>query len=286
MKYKLLRFPQGKTKAVTFSYDDGCREDLKTVEVLNKYGLKATFNIHSGCIATESGGWTMTEEEIRDSIVASGHEIAVHGYWHKAPGLTRTIEGIKDVLDNRLDLEKRFGGIIRGMAYPDSGILDFVNGSGFQEVKNYLKELDIAYARTLGGDNNRFQLPQDWLNWVPTAHHDNPNILAWAKEFVDMDVEKMYFSSKHAKLFYVWGHSFEFERNGNWERLEEICQILSGKEDIWYATNMQIYEYVTAYRSLVYSADGNTVYNPTLMEVWMDNDGTLCSVKPGETVQL
>jgi len=156
MKYKLLRFPQGKTKAVTFSYDDGCREDLKTVEVLNKYGLKATFNIHSGCIATESGGWTMTEEEIRDSIVASGHEIAVHGYWHKAPGLTRTIEGIKDVLDNRLDLEKRFGGIIRGMAYPDSGILDFVNGSGFQEVKNYLKELDIAYARTLGGDNNRF----------------------------------------------------------------------------------------------------------------------------------
>lgn len=286
MKYKLLRFPQGKTKAVTFSYDDGCREDLKTVEVFNKYGLKATFNIHSGCIAQQSGGWTLTEEEIRENIVAFGHEIAVHGYWHKAPGLTRTIEGIKDVLDNRLDLEKRFGGIIRGMAYPDSGVLDFVNGSDFETVKNYLKELDIAYARTLGGDNNRFQLPRDWHNWVPTAHHDNPNILDWAKEFTDMDVEKMYFSSKHAKLFYVWGHSFEYERNNNWERLEEICQTLAGKEDTWYATNMQIYEYVTAFRSLVYSADGNTVYNPTLKEVWMDNDGTLVSVKPGETVRL
>ena len=286
MKYRLMRFPQGKTKAVTFSYDDGCREDLKTVKVFNKYGLKATFNVHSGCIATETGGWTMTEEEIRENIVAAGHELAVHGFWHKAPGLIRTMEGIKDVLDNRLDLEKRFGGIIRGMAYPDSGILDFVNGSDFETVKNYLKELDIAYARTLGGDNNRFQLPKDWHNWVPTAHHDNPNILAWAKEFVDMDVENMYVAGKHAKLFYVWGHSFEYERNNNWERLEEICQALSGKEDIWYATNMQIYEYTMAYRSLVYSADGNTVYNPTLMEVWFDNDGTLVSVKPGETVRL
>ena len=286
MKYRLMRFPQGKTKAVTFSYDDGCREDLRTVKVFDKYGMKATFNINSGVTATESGGWTMTEDEIRDNIVTAGHEIAVHGIWHKAPGLTRTIEGIRDVLENRLDLEKRYGGIIRGMAYPDSGILDFVNGSDYETVKNYLKELDIAYARTLGGDNNRFQLPRDWHNWVPTAHHDNPNILAWAKEFVEMDVEKMYFSSKHAKLFYVWGHSFEYERNNNWERLEEICQMLAGKEDIWYATNMQIYEYVTAYRSLVYSADGNTVYNPTLFEVWLDDDGRLVSIKPGETVQL
>ena len=68
--------------------------------------------------------------------------------------------------------------------------------------------------------------------------------------------------------------------------MEEICHILAGKEDIWYATNMQIYEYVTAYRALVYSADGNTVYNPTLFEVWLDDDGKLVSIKPGETVQL
>ena len=124
MKYRFLRFPEGKTKAVTFSYDDGCRDDLRLAEVLDAYGLKGTFNIPSGTIAEESGGWNLTEQEIREHILNKGHEVATHGQWHKAMGLVRPMDGIKDVLNCRLELEKRFGGIIRGMAYSDSGKMD------------------------------------------------------------------------------------------------------------------------------------------------------------------
>lgn len=287
MKYRFLRYPGGKTKAVTFSYDDGCRADLRTADLLKEYGMKGTFNIPSAGIAAETGGWTLTEEEIREHIIEQGHEVATHGQFHKAMGLVRPIDGIQDVLNCRLELEKRFGRIIRGMAYSDSGILDWANQASYENVKQILKDLDIAYSRTLGGDNNRFQLPSDWYHWVPTAHHDNPQILDWAKEFTTLDVNAQYCSSRHAKLFYVWGHSFEFDRNDNWERLTQLCEILAQKEDIWYATNMEIYEYVKAYDALVFSADGSRVYNPTLQELWLDyNDGTLCSVKPGETAAL
>lgn len=286
MKYKFLRFPGGKTKAVTFSYDDACRDDLRTAKTLDEYGMKGTFNVPSGWIATEAGGFALTEQEIREHILDRGHEVATHGEWHKAMGLVRPIDGIKDVLNCRLELEKRFGGIIRGMAYSDSGILDWVNEASYDNVRRFLKDLDIVYSRTLGGDNNRFQLPSDWYNWVPTAHHDNPNVLDWAKAFAEMDVNNLYCSGRHAKLFYVWGHSFEFARNDNWSRLTEICEALAHHEDIWYATNIEIYEYVEAYHSLVYSADGSRVYNPTLKEIWFDNDGVLCSVKPGETIEV
>ena len=287
MKYRFLRFPGGKTKAVTFSYDDGCRQDLQTVKVFEAYGMKATFNIPSGHIAEKSSGGTLTEEELRENILAKGHEIAVHGQRHKALGLVRPVDGIQDVLNCRLELERRFGRIIRGMAYSDSGILDWTNEASYENVRHYLKDLDIAYSRTLGHDNNRFQLPTDWYEWKPTAHHDHPQILQWAKEFVEMDVNSLYCSSRHAKLFYVWGHSFEFEQNNNWQHLNDICEALAHKEDIWYATNMEIYEYVMAYNSLVFSADGSRVYNPTLVEIWIDyNDGTMCSVKPGETVEF
>lgn len=286
MKYRFLRFPEGKTKAVTFSYDDGCRDDLRLAEVLDAYGLKGTFNIPSGTIAEESGGWNLTEQEIREHILNKGHEVATHGQWHKAMGLVRPMDGIKDVLNCRLELEKRFGGIIRGMAYSDSGILEWMNGASYENVRRFLKDLDIVYSRTLGGDNNRFQLPSDWYNWMPTAHHDNPNILNWAQEFAELDVNSQYCGSRHARLFYVWGHSFEFAGNDNWSRLTELCEVLAHKEDVWYATNIEIYEYVTAYHSLVYSADGSRVYNPTLKEIWFDNDGTLCRVKPGETVEI
>ena len=36
----------GKNKAITFSFDDGVTQDKRLVEMLDKYGLKATFNIN------------------------------------------------------------------------------------------------------------------------------------------------------------------------------------------------------------------------------------------------
>ena len=97
-------------------------------------------------------------------------------------------------------------------------------------------------------------------------------------------MQKAYSANRYPRLFYIWGHSFEFDRNNNWERLEEICQKLGGKEDVWYATNIEIYDYVQAYKSLIYSANGRKVYNPTLFTIWFDVDSKLYSIKPGETI--
>ena len=59
-----------------------------------------------------------------------------------------------------------------------------------------------------------------------------------------------------------------------------------GRDEVWYDTNIEIFDYVTAYRSLVFSADNTRVYNPTLIEVWFDIDGKLYSIKSGETLEL
>lgn len=118
MNSYFMRFPQGKTKAVTFSYDDGCRADLRLVEIINEYGIKCTFNISSKSIAADDNGFYLTKEEIKNVLMGTGHEIAVHGAYHKAPGMTDLTDGIRDVLECRCDLERAFGGIIKGMAYP------------------------------------------------------------------------------------------------------------------------------------------------------------------------
>ena len=286
MRYRLLRFPEGKPKAVTFSYDDGCRHDIQLVETLNKYGMKCTFNINSGFMGKDKSDWHLTKEEIKEHLLNTGHEIAVHGDIHRAPGLLRPIDGIQDALNCRLALEKEFGLIIRGMAYPDSGIRRFQNESSYENITHYLKDLDIAYSWTLGQDNNSFDLPTDWYHWLPTAHHNNPSIMEWIKEFVNINLSKLYCDSRASKLFYIWGHSYEFHNNNNWDHLETICKELYGKDDIWYATNIEIYDYIHAYHSLVFSADGTKIYNPTLVTIWFDIDGKLYSVKSGETLIL
>ena len=282
MRYQFLRFHEGKAKAVTLSYDDGVRDDLRFSDIISKAGLKCTFNLNNN-IGKQG---RVTEEEVKTYFLERGHEIAVHGALHRAPGYQRPIEGIRDVLDCRLELEQRFGRIVRGMAYPDSGIRFFENQAEYKTIKEYLKNLDIAYARTLGGDNNLFRLPTDWHAWMPTAHHNNPNLMDYIDEFVNLNPSKGYSSTHFSRLFYLWGHTYEFERDQNWDLLEQICETLGGLDDVWYATNMEIYEYVKAYESLVYSADGKTAYNPTLQTVWMEVDGTLYTIPSGETIRI
>ncbi len=282
-RYRFLRFPGGKVKAFTMSYDDGCLQDIRFSETISKYGLKCTFNLNGD----QFNHGRLACETVQTCFLDKGHEIAVHGYWHRAEGALRPIEGIRDVLECRMELERKYGRIIRGMAYPDFGITRFTNGAEYQEIQHYLTELDIVYARTLGGDNTSFALPTDWHAWMPTVHHNNPKTLKYIDEFLALEIsEKTYSASRHPRLFYMWGHSYEFDRNDNWELLDDICEKVSGKDDIWYATNIEIYDYVTAYQSLVYSADGTMIYNPTLFTVWFEIDGALYSVEPGKTLVL
>lgn len=278
MKYMFLRYPEGKTKAVTLSYDDGHRDDLKLLEIINKFNVKCTFNFTNFS--------KITDEEIKENLFRNGHEIAVHGAQHLAPAMTKASDGIQQIIECRKNLEKRFNRIIRGMAYPDSGITKFSNGASYESIRSYLSDLGIVYSRTAGSDNNEFMLPTDWYAWMPTAKHTNPQLFDYVKEFTELDVNNCYCAARYPRLFYLWGHSFEFSYANNWDILEKFCEKISGKDDIWYATNIEIFDYVTAYNSLVFSMDSMMIYNPTLIKIWFDFGGKLYSINPGETLHI
>lgn len=286
MRYRFLRYPDGKSKAVTLSYDDGCRQDIRLSELLNKYGLKCTFNLNSNWLGKSDKDWHLTKEEIKKYIIDTGHEIAVHGAEHRANGNLRAVEGIQDVVNCRLGLEKDFDCIVRGMAYPDSGVGHFHNGITMEDISTYLKSLDIAYARALGEKNDSFNLPTDWYRWMPTAHHNSEDVFELIEKFVSYKQTDTYLARRIPKLFYLWGHSYEFDQKNNWDRMEKICLQLSNKEDIWYATNIEIFDYVSAYHSLIFSADSSRIYNPTLKTIWFEVDDIPYSIKPGETLRL
>ena len=282
MAYRFMRYPDGKAKAVTFSYDDGCKSDIRLAETLGRHKMKCTLNLNSTRLF---GGNDLTAEDAK-MLMANGHEVAVHGANHIANGIASSISGIKDTLTCREELENTFGKIIRGMAYPDTGITRFANGTDYESVKNYLRSLGIVYSRTLGGDNDLFDLPTDWYAWMPSAHHSNPELMNYIDKFLAIDTENCYIAMRHPRLLYIWGHAFEFDCNDNWNLLDRICEKLGNRDDIWYATNIEIYDYVTAYNSLVWSADESIVYNPTLYDIYFNITGNDYCIKPGETLYL
>ena len=285
MRYRFLRFPEGKEKAVTLSYDDGTCYDIRFASICNKFGMKCTFNINSSFISPVLGESSLSAEEIQRYLLDAGHETAIHGRYHSAPGMCRPVDVIQEFMACRQELERMFHCIIRGCAYPDSGIKHVQNGTQPEHIGSILKDLDIAYARTAGDDIHNFSLPRNWYNWQPTCHHDDPAVFDYANRFVS-DPADPYIANHWPKLFYLWGHSNEFYYNNNWEHIEKLCEILGGKADIWYATNIEIHDYVNAFESLMFNTDNTMVYNPTLMKVWFYQDGEIYMVAPGGTIEI
>lgn len=255
-------FPQGKTKAFTLSYDDGKLQDKKLVSIFNKYGVKGTFNINYGLMDQET---RISKEEV--ASVYQGHEVATHTMTH--PTIERCPLSLvaKEILEDREGLEKLTNTIVRGHAYP--------NGSYSQEIKTLFQQLGIAYGRVVPSVPN-FELPTDPLEWHPTCHHNDRELMEKAKWFVEFD------KKQYLKLMYVWGHSYEFDDNDNWHVIEELCSYIGGKEEIWYATNIEIIEYMKVLDHLEFSATGNAVFNPSAKSAWIQiNDEKILELKGG-----
>ncbi len=259
-------FPGGRTKALTLSYDDGVKEDIRLMDILRKCGMKATFNINASRTAPES---------VKNDY--TGFEVAVHGYSHPFLQMMPSDMMAREIALDRATLEEQTGYPVRGMAYP--------YGTYNQKVIEQLRALGIVYSRTVVS-THAFHLPEDFLEWHPTCHHDDPELWNLCDRFL---ADK---SRDPHKVFYLWGHSFEFDRKNNWERIEQFCEKMSGHEDIWYATNMEIYEYIDASRRLVTSCDGKIVYNPSAVDVWVSNNarwnynGDKVCIPAGQIVNL
>ena len=246
-------FPGGKAKALTMSYDDGKVQDERLVGIFNQYGIKGTFNLNYGLLEKPP---RLSAERVQ--WLYRGHEIATHTMSHPTIGRCPLTETAEEILEDRKGLERLTGQIVRGHAYP--------NGSYNEEIKQLFRSLGIAYGR-VGTAVDDFELPKDPMEWHPTCHHNDPELMQKARFFAE------YKKKQYLKLMYVWGHSYEFDNNDNWEVIEEFCRFIGGREDIWYATNIEIIDYMESAKRLRFSADGTMAFNPGAESVWLEIDG-------------
>ncbi len=256
-------FPKGKYKALTMSYDDGKPEDERLISIFNEYGIKGTFNLNAG-LYDEIPSERLPKHRI--SELYKGHEVATHAYTHPTLARCPLIKVAEEIGKDRAELEALTGGLVRGHAYP--------NGSCSKEIKEVLKTLGIAYGRVANAKAD-FSLPDDPYEWYPTCHHKDATLMEKADFFVNF--KKRWY----LKLMYVWGHSYEFTKDNNWEIIEAFCKFVGDREDIWYATNIEIIDYMEVLHRLKFSANGDGVYNPSAQSAWLDIDENRIVEIPG-----
>lgn len=224
-------------KAITFSYDDGVTQDRRLVELFNKYGMKATFNLNSELLGKD--GWLLREgirvshikvgpSEVRD--LYAGHEIAVHTLTHpNLAELTDEEEIVRQVEQDRQNLSALAGYEVTGMAYPGGGV-NFTP----RAAELIAGRTGVKYARTTVC-NYEFE-PQDNLyQFQPTVYHimEMDKMLELGKKFLEN-------ASDRKQIFYIWGHSYEFDYHDTWKAFEGFLEMMAGREDIFYGTNAEV----------------------------------------------
>ena len=261
----VMTFPEGRHKVLTMSYDDGKAADRRLVDLFNRYGIKGTFHLNSGLFGT---GDRIPENDV--AALYKEHEISAHTLTHPTIARSPKEQLLHEILEDRKKLERIAGYTVRGMSYP--------NGSYNSFIKELLPYLGIEYARTVNSTGN-FSIPDDFLEWNPTCHHNN-GLMQLAESFVDLH------KTQYLYMMYVWGHSYEFDNDENWDLIETFCDYIGNREEIWYATNIEIVDYLNAFKNLKFSADSRFVYNPSAMSVWLSVDEKIMEIKGGTQLQL
>ncbi len=278
--YKML-FPGFRPRAFTTSYDDGVEQDKRLIALMEKYGIKGTFNISSGLFAKEGtvygpedvGHMKMTVSESLKTYSSPNVEIAMHGKDHCFPYRLPGSVAVDEFLNDRTALEKLFGRMIRGGAYP--------NGNATDETAEIMRLCGLLYMRR-GKSTHSFMPPEDLLNIEPTCRHKDPELSG----LVDAFLTDPSYPRPYPYLFYLWGHSYEFDQNGDWDIIEEVFKKVGGRADVWYATNYEVFSYIKAFREIIYSADGKKAYNPTVKTLYLLSPTGERLLPPGETVDL
>ena len=228
---------QNKMKALTFSYDDGVTQDIRLIELFNKYGMKATFNLNSGLLGRAGmlvrEGVDVSHNKIKSEdvkYVYEGHEVAGHTLTHpRLPGIDNQDEIIRQVEGDRLRLSELCGYEVVGFAYPCGGV------NCDDRVADIIrKHTGIRYGRTILS-NHSFEKQADLYQFQPTVYHhgDWDSMIKLGEQFLDLQPDT-------PSVMYIWGHAYEFDINNSWDRFEEFLKMMSGRSDIFYGTNKEV----------------------------------------------
>ena len=225
----------GKSKAVTFSYDDGVTQDQRLIDLFDRYGLKATFNLNSGLLGT-AGSLIRADKtvahvkpracEVRE--IYRGHEIAGHTLTHPSLVGLDEEEIVRQVEEDRQALSELAGYEVVGMAYCGGGV-----NYDARVAEIIRRRTGMKYCRTTQTDES-FAPQSDLYVFRPTVWHgDWDRLFALGERFLAAE-------SGRPAVLYVWGHAYEFDIDHTWERFEEFCRLISGKPDVFYGTNREV----------------------------------------------
>lgn len=260
-------YPGGKPKAFNITYDDGVMQDLRFVELMNRYGLKGTFNLNSELMRTRFAWTHPNGMEVKRLDVDTaqwlyrGHEIASHTRTHPYMHDLSEAEVLAQLDRDKRDLEEMLGVEVAGFAVPfdyySPLIADCAKRCGFEYAR--MSEFSRSYAPC-----------RDYWFWKTGFYHIEPGLESFVDGFFETEEE--------LAVCQIVGHSYDLDAENLWGTMEALLKRVSAATDVWPCTNLELVRYLKAME--LAEVQGNIVRNCSDLELWFEVDGELVCVRP------
>lgn len=262
-------YPNGKAKAFNITYDDGILQDVRFVALLNKYGLKGTFNLNAQLMEEKfswvhPNGMTVTRlgvEEVRG--LYDGHEIASHTLTHPYFSTKTREEILWEMGEDKRRLETLFGREVAGFGVP----FHFYE----ETVKSCVRECGFEYGRNSELTHN-YDPWQDPYFWSCGIFHIEPEL--------DDYVEGFFCTDQEMALCQIVGHSYDLDAENLWEKMESILARVAGDAQVISMTHLELVRYLEAMKQAVIRED--LIENPSGMTLWFEVEGETVCLAPGQ----
>jgi peptidoglycan/xylan/chitin deacetylase (PgdA/CDA1 family) len=222
----------------TSSWDDGNELDIKLSKILSEFDVKGTFYIPINFKMR-----SLSEKDIRK--LSKNFEIGSHSFSHPVMTKLEQKEIFAEASKSKSILESIIKKKIRCFAYP-FGICNV-------KVARIIGSAGYSYGRT--ADELRTEMPENLLKSGFTISVSNTprllflrqgNLLSNLKSNFRWErVAKNLLSSALRKnsVFHLQGHSWEIEKEGNWDSLVEFIESVSRLRNIEFMTNQELAAY-------------------------------------------
>ena len=266
-------YPDGKRKAFNITYDDGVLQDVPFITMLNRYGIKGTFNLNSELMRT---GFTWRHEcgmditRLRQSEIGNlyeGHEIASHTLTHPYMDSLPDEELYRQLGEDKRNLEAMFGREVAGFAVP----FDYYD----DRIARCAEKCGFEYART--SDVTLSYTPcRDWYHWKTGVYHVMPELVPYVEGFLKTNEE--------LALCQIVGHSYDLFTENLWDTIESICANIGEHDEIWKCTHLELIRYLKAMERAEVS--DTEIKNYSGLQLWFSVDGNTISLNPGQIIKL
>jgi peptidoglycan/xylan/chitin deacetylase (PgdA/CDA1 family) len=280
-----LLFPEGKSKAIILSFDDGNVQDTVIVRMLDKYQLKGTFYLHTKPLIDGS-----TKHVSLNNIAQlyKGHELGSHGVSHNRLDHMNDSLLLHELKESKDTLERYMQQKVESFAYP----------YGYYNSNTLLLAKKVGYksARTINNTFN-YNISNELMQWHPCCHLSKANkhlrgFLStpppYIQEWKKLITQKIGLPYTFYRVMFVWGHSTEVGANKamSTKEFEYFCKTIAQHDAIWSCTASELASYQNCVNNLLITKYEVANPNYNLHSVWFKFSEATYELKPGETFSI